>query len=290
MSTALRADVLLAEEQPARDRLVPGLARVRRRRRETPDTWTLELEVEDPALLRFAPGQFNMLYAYGIGESAISVSGSPIDARRLVHTIRAVGPVSAALAGLPRGAMLGVRGPFGAGWPLDQTAGHDVLVIAGGLGLAPLRPVLYPLFAERHRYGRIGLLCGARSPGEILFQGELMDWRRRLDVQVEVTVDHATDHWHGHVGFVTRLIPRTAFDPDQTVAFLCGPEVMMRVAAKALVDAGVAPDAIWLSMERHMKCATGHCGRCQFGPVLVCRDGPVFRYDRLAPPLAVKEL
>lgn len=290
MSTALSAEARLPREQPASDPMVPGLARVVRRRRETGDTWTLEFEVDEPALLRFAPGQFNMLYAYGIGESAISVSGSPLEPRRLVHTIRAVGPVSRALAGLPAGATLGVRGPYGEGWPLDHAAGRDVVVVAGGLGLAPLRPVLYPLFAERHRYGRIVLLCGARGPDDIPFRSELMDWRRRLDVQVEVTVDHASDHWHGHVGFVTRLIPRAAFDPDQTVAFVCGPEVMMRVAIKALVDQGMARDAIWLSMERHMKCALGHCGRCQFGPVFVCRDGPVFRYDRVAPLLAVTEV
>jgi NAD(P)H-flavin reductase len=287
---ALRAEAAMADVAPSGDPMVPGLARVLRRHRETADTWTLELESDDPALLRFAPGQFNMLYAYGIGEVAISVSGSPLGARHLVHTIRAVGPVSEALAGLPRGAMLGVRGPYGEGWPLDQAAGHDVIVVAGGLGLAPLRPVLYPLFAERQRYGRIVLLCGARSPDDIPFQSELMDWRRRLDVQVEVTVDHASDHWHGHVGFVTRLIPKATFDPDQTVAFVCGPEVMMRVAIKALVDETVAPEAIWLSMERHMRCALGHCGRCQFGPVFVCREGPVFRYDRVASLLAITEL
>lgn len=270
--------------------MVPGIARVRARRQETADTWTLELEVEDPALLRFAPGQFNMLYAFGIGESAISVSGNPLGADRLVHTVRALGPVSRALCAMSRKSVLGVRGPYGNTWPLEQAEGHDVVVVAGGLGLAPLRPLLYPLFQERRRYGRIALLCGARSPDEILFRSELEDWRRRLDVQVEVTVDHASPAWGGHVGFVTRLIPRAAFDPDQTVAFVCGPEVMMRVAIKALGDAGVPPEAVWLSMERHMKCALGHCGRCQFGPVFVCRDGPVFRYDQVARLLAIKEL
>lgn len=290
MSTALRAKAPALPEALPGDPMVPEVAHVRRRRRETADTWTLDLEVGDPAQLRFAPGQFSMLYAYGIGESAISMSGNPMAQGHLVHTIRALGPVSKALTSLPEGAALGVRGPFGNTWPLERAAGHDVVVIAGGLGLAPLRPVLYRLFAERHRYGRIALLCGARGPDEILFRSELARWRRRLDVQVEVTVDHASDHWHGHIGFVTRLIPRAAFDPDQTVAFVCGPEVMMRVAIKALGDVGVARDAIWLSMERHMKCAIGHCGRCQFGPVFVCRDGPVFRYDDVAALLAIKEL
>jgi NAD(P)H-flavin reductase len=272
------------------DPMVPTRARVLRRRRELADTWTLEIEPEDPGVLRFGPGQFNMLYALGIGEVAISVSGDPASPDHLIHTIRDVGKVSHALTRLRPGASLGVRGPFGSLWPVEAAAGQDVVVIAGGLGLAPLRPAIYRLLAERERFGRIALLYGTRSPAEILYPRELERWRRRLDVQLEVTVDHAGEDWRGHIGVVPQLIPRAFFDPAQTVALLCGPEIMMRVAALELRDAGVAEDAIHLSMERNMKCALGHCGRCQFGPMLVCRDGPVVSYDRIAGLLAVKEL
>ena len=269
--------------------MVPSIARVRRRRRELADTWTLELEADAP-LLRFAPGQFNMLYLPGIGEVAISVSGDPAGGRHLVHTIRDVGKVSGALTRLRPGDRLGVRGPFGSAWPVATAAGLDVVVVAGGLGLAPLRPAIYRLLAERERFARVAILYGTRSPADILYPSELERWRRRLDVQIEVTVDHAGFDWRGHVGVVTQLIPRTAFDPARTVALVCGPEVMMRFAALALRGAGVPAGAIHLSMERNMKCALGHCGRCQFGPMLVCRDGPVVSYERIAHLLAVKEL
>ena len=272
------------------DPVVPTPARVLRRRRELADTWTLAIEPEDPGVLRFGPGQFNMLYAPGIGEVAISVSGDPGSPDHLIHTIRDVGKVSHALTRLRSGAILGVRGPFGSMWPVEAAAGRDVVVVAGGLGLAPLRPAIYRLLAERERFGRIALLYGTRSPSDILYVRELERWRRRLDLQLEVTVDHAGEDWHGHIGVVTHLIPRAAFDPADTVALLCGPEIMMRFAALALRDAGVAEDAIHLSMERNMKCALGHCGRCQFGPMLVCRDGAVVSYDRIARLLAVREL
>jgi NAD(P)H-flavin reductase len=270
--------------------MVPSKARILRQRRELADTWTLAIEPEDEALLRFAPGQFNMLYVAGVGEVAISVSGDPAAAEHLIHTIRDVGKVSHALTRLRPGDSLGVRGPFGSEWPVPAAVGHDVLVVAGGLGLAPLRPALYRLLAERERFGQIALLYGTRSPADILYRSELEHWRGRLDVQLEVTVDHAGEDWRGHVGVVTKLIPHALFDAEHTVAFVCGPEIMMRFAALALHDAGVPDADIHLSMERNMKCALGHCGRCQFGPMLVCRDGPVVSYDRIAHLLAVKEL
>jgi NAD(P)H-flavin reductase len=272
------------------DPMLPRIARTRRRRRDGPAVWTLDIEMEDGALPAFAPGQFNMLTAFGVGEVPISVSGDPADPSRLVHTIRAVGPASTALARLAPGDALGRRGPFGVGWPMEQAVGRDVVVIAGGLGLAPLRPALYRLLAERERYGSIVLLYGTRSPEEILFRRELESWRRRLDIDIEVTVDHAVGDWRGHVGVVTTLIPRSAFDPSSTVALVCGPEIMMRFAIASLQDAGVADDAIYLSMERNMKCAVGLCGHCQMGPVLVCRDGPVFRYDRIRSILGAREI
>jgi NAD(P)H-flavin reductase len=231
-----------------------------------------------------------MLTVFGVGEVPISLSGDPAEPTRLVHTIRAVGRVSAALGRLGPGDTVGLRGPFGTGWPIAEAAGRDVLVVAGGLGLAPVRPVLYHVLAERERYGKIILLYGARGPTEILFRRELESWRRRLDVDIEVTVDHAGSDWRGRVGVVTALIGRAAFDPLHAVALVCGPEVMMRFAIAALHDAGLADEAIYLSMERNIKCAVGFCGHCQFGPAFVCRDGPVFRYDRVRAMLRLREI
>lgn len=270
--------------------MTPRLGRVRRRRRDGPRVWTLDIESEAMENTVFTPGQFNMLSVFGVGEVPISFSGDPAEPGRLVHTIRVVGPVSAALARLGPDDHLGIRGPFGVGWPMGEAEGRDVVIVAGGLGLAPLRPALYRLLAERGRYGKIVLLYGTRSPEEILFRRELESWRRRIDVDIEVTVDHAVEDWRGHVGVVTTLIPRAAFDRRHAIALICGPEVMMRFAIAALRDAGLADDAIYLSMERNMKCAIGLCGHCQFGTVFVCRDGPVFRYDRIRDLLALKEI
>jgi NAD(P)H-flavin reductase len=271
------------------DPMLPRIARVRRRRRDGPDVYTLEIEPEG-GNDAFTAGQFNMLTAFGVGEAPISMSGDPAEAGPLIHTIRAVGPVSNALARLEKGATLGLRGPFGTGWPLAQAAGRDVVLVAGGVGLAPLRPALYRLLAERERYGSVVLLYGARSPADILFRRELESWRRRLDVDIEVTVDHAPDDWRGHVGVVTTLIPRAAFDPPNTLALICGPEIMARFVVTELRQAGVADDAIHVSMERNMKCAVGFCGHCQFGPEFVCRDGPVFPYARVRSILGLKEI
>lgn len=273
---------------PAADPMVPRVAHVRHRRRDGPQVWTLDIEAEGLEAVAFAPGQFNMLTAFGVGEVPIGISGDPAAPDHFVHTIRAVGPVSSALARLSPGDALGIRGPFGVGWPMVEAAGRDVVVVAGGLGLAPLRPALYRLLGERERYGQIVLIYGARSPSDILFRREFESWRHRLDV--EVTVDYAISGWQGHVGVVTALITRASFDPLSAIAFVCGPEIMMRFAIAALGDAGVREEAIYLSMERNMKCAIGLCGRCQFGPVFVCRDGPIFRYDRVRGMLTLKEI
>jgi NAD(P)H-flavin reductase len=271
----------------AEDLMLPRVAHVAARRYEGAEIWTLDLEMD--AASAFAPGQFNMLYAFGIGEAAISMSGDP-SANRLIHTIRAVGETSAALTKLAVGDAIGVRGPFGKGWPMASAEGRDVIVVAGGLGLAPLRPALYHLLAERARYGKIILLYGTRSPADILYRQELEDWRRRLDLEIEVTVDRAMAEWRGHVGVVTTLIRRADFDPARAIAFVCGPEPMMRFTAMALKEAGVADAAIHLSMERNMKCAIGFCGHCQFGPHFICKDGPVLSYDRLRDLLRLKEI
>lgn len=268
--------------------MVPSVAHVGRRRRESPGVWSIDIEPPEP--LAFAPGQFNMLTAFGVGEVPISLSGDPVRAERLVHTIRAVGPVSTALVELGRGAVLGLRGPFGRPWPLAEAEGLDVIVVAGGLGLAPLRPALYRLLAERDRYARVTLVYGARSPADALYARELERWRGDGRLDVELTVDHATSAWRGHVGVVTPLVGRAVRDPERAVALVCGPEVMMRFAVAELRDAGVADQAIHVSMERNMKCAVAWCGRCQLGTVLVCRDGPVFRYARLRELFGRKEI
>jgi len=271
--------------------MVPRVARVRRRVRDIADVWTLTLEMEDGEPFVFAPGQFNMLTAFGVGEVAISISGDPSKPEEgLVHTIRDVGTVSGAVARLVAGEAMGVRGPFGAGWPVDAAKGSDVVIVAGGLGLAPLRPLIYAVLAERKSFGKVVLLYGARNPAEILYRSELEAWRRRLDVDIHVTVDHAESDWFGNVGVVTNLISRAHFEAAHTVAYVCGPEIMMRFTTSALRDAGVGDEAMYISMERNMKCGIGMCGHCQMGPVFICRDGPVFRNDFLRPLMAVKEL
>lgn len=269
--------------------MVPLIAHVRRRRHDAPDAWTLELEMASGEHFDYAPGQFNMLTAFGVGEAAISMSGDPASGP-LIHTIRAVGPVSRALAELGSGDPIGVRGPFGVGWPMAQAAGKDVVLVAGGLGLAPLRPAIYRLLGERQRYGRVTLLFGARRPEDILFRHEVESWRARFDIDVDITVDHAPSDWRGHVGVVTTLISRLDIDPTKALAMVCGPEVMMRFVALALADRGMAESDIHLSMERNMKCAIGHCGHCQLGPTFICRDGPVFTFEKLKRLMTVKEL
>lgn len=264
------------------DPMLPQRYRIVRKRRELADTFTIELAPEDgSAISPFATGQFNMLYVYGVGEVAISISGDPAKPASLVHTVRMVGTVTKAMNELKRGDILGVRGPFGTPWPLEQAQGKDVVIMAGGIGLAPLRSTMYQLIAQRADYGRVILLYGARTPEDILYRRELEQWRSRFDLEVYVTVDRGTAAWHGSVGVVTRLVSRVQFDPSKTIALTCGPEIMMRFSATELEQQGVAAEQIFVSMERNMKCAIGFCGHCQYGPYFVCKDGPVFPYNRV---------
>ena len=269
--------------------MLPAAYRVSRVRRETRDTHTLEIDAGDREFF-FAPGQFNMLYAFGRGEVPISICGDPARPERLVHTVRAVGAISGALTTLKTGEMLGVRGPFGSPWPVQEAEARDVVLVAGGIGLAPLRSALHALLGARGRFGRIVLLYGARMPGDLLYRNELRRWRARSDLQIEVTVDSGNGAWGGHVGVVTSLLGRARFDPDCSVAMVCGPEVMMRFAVRELLDRGVNPADVYVSLERNMKCAVGHCGRCQLGPEFVCKDGPVFPFDWIADILGRPEM
>ncbi|VVM06911.1 sulfhydrogenase subunit gamma (sulfur reductase) [Methylacidimicrobium cyclopophantes] len=271
------------------DPFVPRLFRVEEARRENADTTTLGLVPSHGEIPSFLPGQFFMLYAFGVAEIPVSVSGLS-GTGRLLHTIRAVGAGSRALCRLRPGDFLGARGPYGSAWPLDRAEGDDLLLIAGGLGAAPIRSALLRALAERERYGRVVFLYGARGPTELLFRPELEGWQRRPDLEVQVTVDHAPPSWRGSVGVVPERIGHARFSPAHTTAFVCGPEVMMRFTASALLAAGVSSERIFLSMERNMKCALALCGRCQFGPAFVCREGPIFRYDRIARLLFLREI
>jgi NAD(P)H-flavin reductase len=222
-----------------------------------------------------------MLYIFGVGEIPISISGDPARSERIVHTTRAVGTVTNAMRKLKAEDSLGLRGPFGTAWPVKAARGQDIVLVAGGIGLAPLRPVLYEILSHREAYGKIVLLYGTRSPDDILFRKELNQWRSRFDLDVHVTVDYANKDWRGNVGVVTKLIPRAPFDPANTIAMICGPEVMMRFSVVELQKRGLSAANIYVSMERNMKCAIGLCGHCQFGPLFICHDGPVFVYPKI---------
>jgi anaerobic sulfite reductase subunit B len=269
--------------------MTPEPYRVVERTQETVDTWTLRLEPLGAPVVP-APGQFDMLYAFGVGEVPISTSTVVEQGGVLTHTIRAVGAVTQALCALDPGAVIGVRGPYGTTWPLESAAGGDLVIVAGGIGLAPVRPAVHWALAHRDDYGAVCVLVGARTPGDLLYLHELEQWRSRFDVEVGVTVDSAVGDWHGRVGVVPKLIPAAAFDPEKATALVVGPEIMMRFTVAALLDRGMTKEQIHISMERNMRCGLGHCGHCQLGPVLICRDGPVFRYDEMEALMEVREL
>ena len=272
--------------------MLPAAYRVAGRQAETGDCLTLRLEPAGSTVLApFRPGQFTMLCRPGVGEIAISVSGDPAAGDgSLTQTIRDVGAVSRALCRAGIGDLVGVRGPYGTDWGLDAAVGRDLVIVAGGVGLAPLRPVLLGALARRSDYGRVVLVAGARGPAGFLFGDQLADWAATPGLDVELTVDQPAAGWDGAVGFVTEPLARLRLDPGRTAAFLCGPEPMMRFSAGVLLDKGVAAADIAVSLERNMKCGIGLCGHCQLGPLLVCRDGPVVDYQRAAPLLAVREL
>lgn len=285
MSAALEADA------PAIDPMLPRIFTVTARRDETEDTFTFDLVPKDGgAPAPFAPGQFNMLYLFGRGEVAISLSGDPGESRVLTHTVRNVGSVTQGFADLAVGQSIGVRGAFGTAWPMEQAKGRDLLFLAGGLGLAPLRPAILHALAHRGDYGAVTVLYGTRNPEMLLFRDDLERWSTAPGIGLDITVDHADAEWHGHVGVITKLIARTEIDPAKTVALTCGPEIMMHFAVEGLKKRGMASEQIYVSLERNMKCALGHCGHCQLGPDFICRDGPVFRQDRVAHLLRVAGL
>ncbi|MEE6179729.1 FAD/NAD(P)-binding protein [Mycobacterium sp. 050134] len=276
---------------PPPSAMAPVPYRVRSRVVESPDSATLCLEPVGHVLRTPQPGEFMMLYAFGVGEAAISISGDPtVTDGSITHTVRAVGAVSRALHDSAPGSIIGVRGPFGTTWGLDEAAGRDLVMVAGGVGLCPLRPAVLGALARRSRYGKVTLIVGARSRSDFVFAAQLEKWADDPQIELHVTVDVPVQGWRGEVGLVTEPLRRLALDAARTTAFLCGPEPMLRFAAEALVAKGVAAHNVRVSLERNMQCGIGLCGHCQLGPLLVCRDGPVVGYDVAGPLLRVKEL
>ncbi len=253
---------------------------------ETKDTFTWTLSSLDGQDSAFLPGQFHMIYDFGYGEIPISISGDP--QKKLMHTIRAVGPITSHLQKLSIGEEVGIRGPFGTHWPLENI-GEDLLIIAGGVGIAPLRPVVYHALQNPLQYCRRTLLYGARTPSDLLYVQEMEQWKKS-GFEVYTTVDHAEDRWNGHVGVVTALIRKALIRPKHTLTLLCGPEVMMQFAIQELLRGGVDEERIYLSLERNMECAIGFCGHCQLGPYFLCKDGPIFSYPKLKKWMYIREL
>jgi len=257
---------------------------------ETYNTSTYRVKLVGPGSLEFMPGQFNMFYVLGVGEVPLSMSSDPARSDYVDHTVRFVGSVTNVFKELKRGDKVGLRGPYGSCWPLKESTGMDVMIVGGGQGLAPLRPVIYWISRKRSEYGRFSILYGARTPQDLLFQGEFDRWADISDTEFLVTVDKGDEKWKGLVGVVTTLFEYAKFDPQKIMAIVCGPEIMMIFTIRELLKRGVSADRIYLSMERHMKCGIGTCGHCQFGPFFICKDGPVFNYSRIQKFFGVKQL
>ncbi len=273
--------------------MVPTLASIAAIREESSNTRTYTLRIDDRELrgkYRFQPGQFNMLYLFGVGEAAISLSSDPEQPDTLGHTIRHCGSVTFGIGKMRVGGKLGLRGPFGSSWPLERCAGRDIILVAGGIGLAPLRPVIYQILAHRHRYGRVVLVYGGRSPKDLLFQSELEAWTQDPDIDALVTVDYPIEEWSGPVGVVTDLLKRVRLRAQDTSVFVCGPRIMNRFVAFQLLRLQVPTDHLFVSLERNMRCGVGRCGHCQYGSKFVCKDGPVFSYRELENVFAKEEI
>ena len=258
---------------------------------ENDDTFTLTLDLDGiGGGYAFLPGQFNMVYVFGTGEAAVSISSDPARPGTLDHTIHRVGLVTTALAQKKRGDLIGIRGPFGSSWPIEVAKGKDVCIASGGIGLAPLRPVIYSMLKNRSAYGRIIVLYGGRSPLDLLYRVELERWANDFEVEVLVTVDRGDSSWKGHIGVVTSLFQYIKLDARETIAYVCGPEIMMKYTIDELERRGVPQEQMYVSMERNMKCAIGFCGHCQYGPTFICKEGPVYPVPRVRPLLDRKEL
>jgi NAD(P)H-flavin reductase len=278
---------------PTVDRNQPWLThgvQVRGIKPEVPGIATYELAFDAPdvaARYRFRPGQFNMLYLPGIGEAAISISSDPDRPETLLHTVRAVGNVTRKRLGV--GDRLLLRGPFGSGWPMEECRGCDVVIAGGGVGLAPLRPIVYHVINHRGDFGNVHLLYGSRRPADLLYADEFDAWRA-AGIDVEVTVDLGDDAWQGQIGVVPALFYRLRLQAARTRVLTCGPEIMMRFVIFEALARRIPPEHIYLTLERNMNCALGFCGHCQLGPAFICKNGPVFTYEQMAPYLDLEDL
>ncbi|HAA58057.1 MAG TPA: Ni/Fe hydrogenase subunit gamma [Myxococcales bacterium] len=270
---------MVTDRQPSP--MTPEIFVIHSIEQNTSDVFTWGLRPRDTSSCAFLPGQFNMLYLFGKGEVPISISGGT--ETEIHHTIRATGVVTKAMQAMQVGEQVGLRGPYGRPWPIEEAEGKDVLLIAGGIGFAPLRPVVHAIISNREAFGHVTILYGAREPASLLFQEECVLWREQHDIHVDVTVDMGLDGWRGHVGVVTTRIPSVTFDPARVCVMMCGPEIMMRFCAEALLSLNVHAQDIYVSMERNMKCAVGWCGHCQLGPTFICKDGPVYRFPEIQP-------
>ena len=252
-------------------------------------TYTLVLEDETRReQYRFEAGQFNMLYLPGSGEVPISISSDPAEPQRLGHTIRFAGSVTRAMGCLQVGDIIGLRGPYGSAWSLNRLYGEDIYIVTGGIGLAPLRPILYTIIRQRDQFGRVALLYGARTPADMLYTAEFEHWQA-YDIQLHTTVDRADAQWRGQVGVVPMLFYHLRLDPRKSVVLTCGPEVMIRFVVYEALARRVPKEKIFVSMERNMKCALGFCGHCQLGPSFICKDGPVLTYAQIEPFFGVED-
>jgi NAD(P)H-flavin reductase len=283
---------VLTQSNISADPMMPQLVRISKLVWETEHVYTIYLTPNEimEGGFKFLPGQFNMLYVYGTGEAAISISSSPFKPHTLVHTIHKVGTVTSSLSKLKKGDYVGLRGPFGSSWPVGTAIGKDVCILAGGIGLAPLRPVIYTLLKNRKEYGRIYILYGARSPQDLLYRVELEQWGKLFDIEVHVTVDRGDQSWKGNIGVVSNLLTYIDFDKNNTISMVCGPEIMMKYTVEDLFEKGIPEENVYLSLERNMKCAVGLCGHCQFGPKFICKDGPVFSYPEVSSLFGRKEI
>ncbi len=276
---------------PLADPMTVQTAVIKQIRYETRDIATYSLTFTDPAIreqYRYLPGQFNMLYLPGFGEAAISISSDPGEPSTLLHTIREAGNVTTAMSHLKKGDTIGVRGPFGSAWPVDRAEGKDLIIVGGGIGLAPLRPAIYHVIRHREKYGKITILSGARSSTDLLYPEEYDEWRAH-DIDVQVTVDRADESWQGNVGVVPMLFYSMRPDPRNTIVFTCGPEIMMRFVVYEALARRIPKEDVYVSLERNMKCAIGFCGHCQYGPFYLCKEGPVLSYNRIEPFFGVEE-
>ena len=267
---------------------LPREAQIVARTEESPNTFSLHLQLTDAAPYSFAPGQFNMLYLYGSGEVPISIVSGSAEDGVLVHTIRALGRITKGLSALRVGDRIGLRGPYGRGWPMRAAEEHDLIIVTGGLGCAPAVSIIHHVLMHRERYGHLSILQGVKHTDDLIWREQYDAWAGLPDVEVLLAADVAEPGWRGHVGLVTALFDQLSLRAGQTVAMLCGLELMMRAAAQDLHERGLAADAIHLSMERNMQCAVGHCGHCQFGGHFVCRDGPVFAWPQVRELLGVR--